>query len=145
VCAIRGGPASRITIDKAVELASETDLPLYFFYVVNLDFLSHTASSRVRTIGREMRQMGDFILLAAQERASALGINAQSVVRQGTVGEEIIAMCQEIGADYIVMGQPQEQEDEEDVFTQEIILEFSQRIQAESGARVIIAQGDEHE
>lgn len=139
VCAIRGGPASRTTIDKAIELASKTALPLYFIYVVNLDFLSHTASSRVRTINREMRQMGDFILLAAQERAQAKGVAAQGLVRQGTVGEEIIAICQEIGADHVVLGQPLGQEGE-DIFTQERILEFSQRIETESGAQVVLVK-----
>lgn len=144
VCAIRGGPASQITIDRAVSLASETGLPLFFLYVVNLDFLSHTASSRVQTISREMHQMGDFILLAAKEKAIALDITAQSVVRQGSVGEEIITVCQEVDADYVVLGQPLG-EDEEDVFTQERILEFRKRIESESGAQVIFAQREEHE
>lgn len=144
VCAIRGGPASQITMDKAINLASTTGLPLFFLYVVNLDFLSHTASSRVQTISRELHQMGDFILLAAKERANALDIAAQSVIRKGSVGEEIIAICREVDADYVVLGQPLG-EDEQDVFTQERILEFSQRIETESGAQVLFARGDEHE
>ena len=40
LCAVRGGPASQPTIAKAIALAQETGLPLYFLYVVNLDFLS---------------------------------------------------------------------------------------------------------
>ena len=142
VCAIRGGPASRITINKALGLAKETSLPLYFLYVVNLDFLSHTASSRVQTITKEMRQMGDFILLIAKERAHAQEITAQGVVRQGTIGEEIIGLCQEIDADYVVLGQPQGQEENEDVFTQARILDFSRRIETDSGARVVLVEGD---
>lgn len=65
VCAIRGGPASQPTITHAVSLAQETGLPLYFLYIVNLDFLSHTTSSRVHTITQEMEQMGEFLLLTA--------------------------------------------------------------------------------
>ena len=145
VCAVRGGPASRITINKAVELARETELPLYFIYVINLDFLSHTASSRVRTITQEMRQMGDFILLAAQERACILGIDAQGIVRQGVVEEEIIAICREVDADYVVLGQPLGRDEEEDTFAQERILEFSQQIEAESGARVVLVEGNKDE
>jgi nucleotide-binding universal stress UspA family protein len=140
VCAIRGGPASRITITKAVDLASEVDLPLYFLYVVNLDFLSHTASSRVRTITQEMRQMGDFILLTAQERAHELGIPAQGLVRQGKVAEEIIGLCREFDVNYVVLGYPLGKK-EEDVFTQERIMEFSRRIEIETGARVILVKG----
>jgi nucleotide-binding universal stress UspA family protein len=144
VCAIRGGPASQVTIDQAVELASENTLPLYFLYVVNLDFLSHTASSRVRTITQEMRQMGDFILLTAQEKALSLGVIAKGVVRQGNVGEEIITMCREVSADYVVLGQPKGQE-EEDIFTQERILKLSQRIETESGAKVVLVEGEKDE
>ena len=46
VCAVRGGPASQPTIEKAIALALETGLPLCFLYVVNLDFLSQTPTSR---------------------------------------------------------------------------------------------------
>jgi nucleotide-binding universal stress UspA family protein len=111
--------------------------------VVNLDFLAYTASSRIRTITHEMRQMGDFILLNAQERANAKGVDAKGEVRQGNVGDEIITMCREIGADYVVLGQPLGQEEEKDVFTQERILKFSQRIEAESGARVVLVKENE--
>ena len=38
VCAVRGGPASQPTLQRAITLAKETGLPLFFLYVVNLDF-----------------------------------------------------------------------------------------------------------
>jgi hypothetical protein len=66
VCAVRGGADSRATIDKAIDLSKETGLPLYFLYIVNLDFLYHTSSSRVNTASEQIRQMGEFILLNAQ-------------------------------------------------------------------------------
>jgi nucleotide-binding universal stress UspA family protein len=141
VCAVRGGPASQPTIEKAISLAKETDLPLYFLYVVNLDFLSHTASSRVSTVSKEMHQMGEFILLTAQQRAAAQGLAAQGVVRHGNVTEEIIAQCKQIKANHLILGRPQGEE-EENVFTFERLKEFSQRIESESGAKVILATGD---
>jgi nucleotide-binding universal stress UspA family protein len=141
VCAVRGGPASQPTIEKAISLAKETDLPLYFLYVVNLDFLSHTASSRVSTVSKEMHQMGEFILLTAQQRAAAQGLAAQGVVRHGNVTEEIIAQCKQIKANHLILGRPQDEE-EENVFTFERLKEFSQRIESESGAKVILATGD---
>lgn len=144
VCAIRGGPASLVTIEEAVEFASEKALPLYFVYIVNLDFLTHTASSRVRTITEEMREMGDFILLIAQEKSQALGVAAQGIVRQGIVGEEIIDVCKEIGADYVILGQPLGQE-EKDVFTHDRIFLLSKRIEAESGAKVVLVKGEKDE
>lgn len=144
ICAIRGGLASRNTIDKGVELASERELPLYFLYVLNLDFLAHTASSRVRTITNEMEQMGNFILLIAQEKALEMGVVAEGVIRKGKIGEEIVDMCREISAEYVVLGKPVGQE-EEDIFTHERIIEFGRWIEDKSGARVILVEGDDSE
>ena len=39
LCAIRGGPASKATIARAIDLAHETGARLVFLYIVNLDFL----------------------------------------------------------------------------------------------------------
>jgi hypothetical protein len=77
VCAIRGGPASRPTIKKSIELAAETSLPLYFLYIVNLNFLTHTSSTRTHLISKEMKEMGEFILLTAQAVAQSAGIRAE--------------------------------------------------------------------
>jgi hypothetical protein len=68
VCATRRGPSSQPTIDRAVALAQETGLSLRFLYVVNLDFLTHTITSRVRTISEQMRRMGESIRLPRDGR-----------------------------------------------------------------------------
>ncbi len=140
VCAIRGGPGSQATIAKSVLLAQETRLPLHFLYVVNLDFLVMTSSSRVRTISEQMRSMGESILLAAQDQADKQGVEAQGNVRQGDVGEEISAFCHELGADYLVLGRPQSQE-EENVFTQARLDEFTARLESQTGAQVVFPEG----
>jgi nucleotide-binding universal stress UspA family protein len=141
VCAIRGGPASQSTIVKAIALARETGLPLYFLYVVNLDFLSQTPTSRVHTISQEMHQMGEFILLMARERSARQGISAEGVVRHGSVGEELIGLCHELEADYLVLGKPRvEQEDA--VFTQDQLREFAARTEEQAGATVVFPEGD---
>lgn len=142
VCAIRGGKESQPTIAEAIHLATETDLPLYFLYVVNLDFLTRTSSSRVHTIKEEMRQMGDFILLNAKMRADNLGVKAESVIRDGRVSDEIIALCKEHRADYIIMGRPRG-EREENVFTQIRLSQFVQHIEDESGAEVVLVEGEQ--
>ena len=141
VCAVRGGPASQPTIAKAIALAQETGLPLYFLYVVNLDFLSHTPTSRVHTISQEMHEMGEFILLFAQEGASRQGISAGGVVRHGKVGEELIGLCHELEADYLVLGKPKvEQEDA--VFTHDLLREFVARSEEQTGAKVVFPEED---
>ena len=140
VCAIRGGPASQPTIARAIALARETSLPLHFLYVVNLDFLSQTPTSRVHTISQEMREMGEFILLMAQETSARQGVTAEGVVRHGSVGEELIGLCQELEADYLVLGKPRV-EQEDTVFTHDLLHEFVARTEEQTGATVVFPEG----
>lgn len=137
VCAIRGGPDSQTTIDRAIALAGETALPLHFLYVVNLDFLTHTSSSRVQTITTQMEQMGEFILLKAQDAAARQQVTAQGVTRHGKVREQIITLCHEIGAGYVVLGTPQAGQ-EENVFTQAALQTFIEHLAQETGAQVVV-------
>jgi nucleotide-binding universal stress UspA family protein len=139
VCAIRGGPDSQATIAQAIALAQQTDLPLHFLYVVNLDFLLRTTSSRVHTISEQMHQMGEFILSVAQDSAAGQGIRAQGVVRHGKVREEIINLCHELAAEYLVLGQPDIQR-EENVFTQDRLTRFIEWTEKETGAKVVLSK-----
>jgi nucleotide-binding universal stress UspA family protein len=140
VCAIRGGPHSLPTIRVAVSLARETSKPLYFLYVVNLDFLARTTSTRTHTINREMEEMGEFILLSAKGWAADHGASAEGMVRHGVVGEEIVALCQEVGADYLVIGRPQLESDEDNVFTHARLQHFADQVKEQTGAEVIIPE-----
>jgi K+-sensing histidine kinase KdpD len=139
VCAIRGGSDSQATIAQAISLAQRTGLPLNFIYVVNLDFLSHTTRSRVHVISKEMRQMGEFILLAAQSSAAAQGVAAGGMVRQGNVGKEIVATCHELSAEYLVLGRPRF-EREESLFTQELLTRFITETEKQTGATVVLPE-----
>ena len=141
VCAIRGGPASQTTIRKSIEMASESGLPLYFVYVVNLDFFSHTTRSRVHTVSQEMHEMGEFILLTAQAKADAQGVKAEGIVRHGLVINEIITLCQEIAASYVILGEPRGQ-GEVDNLAHEHLTQIGERITKESGAKVILVEVD---
>jgi nucleotide-binding universal stress UspA family protein len=138
VCAVRGGPDSQATIGRAIALAKETGQPLFLLYVVNLEFLEHTISSRVQTISKELHQMGEFILLAAQAAADAQGVAAQTTVRHGDVQHEIATLCHEVGADYLVIGWPRI-EDEESLFTEAVLAKFTRRVEEQTGAKVILA------
>ena len=139
VCAVRGGPDSRPTIEKAIDLAKESGLALYFLYIVNIDFLDHTIRSRVQTISQQMQQMGEFILLTAQATAKEKGIDAQGIVRHGNVIEEISALCHELKADYLVIGRPKFHL-EDNLFTETLQTEFIERIEEQTGAKVILTE-----
>ena len=140
VCAVRGGPASQPTIARAIELAVETGRDLYFLYVVNLDFMAHTSTSRVHTISQEMHEMGEFILLSAQSQAEAQGVQARGFVRHGNVWDEIICLGQEKNADFILLGKPKDQEGA--LATHELLEAFSQRVEDETGASIVLADAE---
>lgn len=141
VCAVRGGPDSRLTIAKAIQVAVESGQRIYFLYVVNLDFLTHTQSSRIHSITAEMRQMGEFILLSAQTAASGRNVESDGVVRQGDVGEEIVDLCHEVAANYVILGTPQT-ETEENIFSIQRLNTFRERLEEETGAQVILVGGE---
>jgi RNase H-fold protein (predicted Holliday junction resolvase) len=111
-------------------------------YVVNLDFLARTAISRTHAVSEEMYEMGEFILLTAQATAAAEGVAAETVVRKGNVREEIVSLSLEVGADYVVLGQPRAQKIG-DTFDNELITQFSKRIAEETGAKVILAKEED--
>jgi len=134
------GPASRPTIEKAIQLAVETELPLYFLYVVNLDFLSNTSSSRTHLISKELTEMGEFILLIAQSKAQAKGVDAEGIVHKGNVRDEIVNLCQEMEANYVVLGKPMLQPEKENVFNEDRLDQFAERIAQESGSKIILAE-----
>ena len=142
VCAIRGGPGSDSTIQTAVDLAKENDQPLYFLYVFDIDFLHKTTQSRVQTLRQQMEEMGKFILLEAQDAARQAGLEAQGIVRQGQVTQEIIALCRELQADYLVIGRPNADLDDS-LFNKARLEEFIRQVETQTGARVIMPDVDE--
>lgn len=85
LCAIRGGPLSQPTISKSIQLAQTTEETIYFLNVVNLDFLTHSSSSKTNHIFQEINEMGEFILISAQEQAAEDGVGSEGVIKDGQV------------------------------------------------------------
>jgi K+-sensing histidine kinase KdpD len=138
ICAIRGGPSSQPTIVKSIQMAKDTGETIHFLYVVNLDFLTRSSSSKTNHISQEMREMGEFILLSAQEQASNLGVSSQGVIRDGQVVDEIIAYCSELEPSYVVLGHPQE-EQEDNLLTSDRLQAFADRITEVCQATVVFS------
>jgi len=84
----------------------------------------------------------EFILLAAQVQAQGQGVEAEGVIREGNVRDEIIQLCQEIQAEYVVLGNPKG-EPEDNAFTRERLNRFAQSIELSSGAKAILAADTE--
>jgi len=142
ICAIRGGPHSQPTIRQAIATAKSHQIPIHFLYVVNLDFLEHSEHARTKVILREMRAMGEFICLKAQIEAKREGVEADIAVREGNVTAEIITLSHELKADFVVLGRPQG-EGAAAVFDWERLKKFGQKLEEETGAKIIYSQGDE--
>ena len=141
LCAIRGGPECLPTIAQAITLAQETGLTVHFLYIVNRDLLSSADGAHVGAISGQIRQMGKSVLRTALALASTQGVTAQGVIRQGNVGNEITSLCRDLGADYLILGQPQAQ-GEKDTFSEGLLPQFIERIEKQTGARVVSLHRD---
>ncbi len=139
LCAIRGGPSSQGSIDLGIQLAKQTGEPLHFLYVVNLDFLKMTETSRTHVLSEEMRRMGEFILLTTQSKAERVGVAAEGIVRQGDVTEEIIDLAKQLAASHIILGRPKI-EDQAAFFTEDRFQAFVKRCERETGSKVLLAE-----
>jgi nucleotide-binding universal stress UspA family protein len=135
LCATRGGEASYRTQDAAIALAKERGDELYFLYVVDLQFLDKTAAPIVVDVEGELVKMGEFLLTMAQERAAAQGINAQTVVRQGRIREEMVATAGQMKATLIVLGRPAGSTAQ---FDQNALQSFADSLRNETGIDVRI-------
>ena len=138
LCAIRGGPSSQSTITTSIQLACDIGETIYFLYVVNLDFLSRSTSSKTNHISQEMEEMGEFILLGAQEQATEKNVSSEGVIRDGQVADEIISYCEELDPSYVVLGRPQE-EQEDNLLSNERLKAFTDRITDICQASVIFS------
>jgi nucleotide-binding universal stress UspA family protein len=139
LCAIRGGPASQGPIELGIQLAKQTGERLHFLFVVNLDFLKMTETSRTQVLSEEMRGLGEFILLTAQAKADKSGVIADGSVRQGAVMEEIVALAKELEVSHIVLGRPR-LEEQANVFTLDRLHSFVEFLEEETGSKVMLAE-----
>jgi nucleotide-binding universal stress UspA family protein len=141
LCAIRGGPECQPTIAQAISLAQETGLPVHFLYIVNRDLVSSANGPRVRAISGQVRQMARSVLRTALAWAGTEDVTAQGVIRQGNVGDEIASLCRDLEADYLVIGRPRPHE-ERNVFPEDLLPQFIQQIEKQTGAEVVPLDGD---
>jgi nucleotide-binding universal stress UspA family protein len=139
LCPIRGGPGSKGAIELGIQLAKQTGEQLHFLFVVNLDFLNLTVTSRTQVLSAEMRGMGEFILLTARAKAEEEGVIAGCTVRQGNVMEEIMNLAKEIEASHVILGRPQ-REEAENIFTADRLQAFVQRLEEETGSKVMLVE-----
>jgi nucleotide-binding universal stress UspA family protein len=126
LCATRGGEASYHTQQAAISLAKEHGDEIVFLYIIDLSFLNKTAAPLVVNIENKLEQMGRFFLLMAKERATEKGVECRTIIRKGSIREEIINAINSEEANGVVLGRPAGQlsafqESGLEAFAQEIV------------------------
>lgn len=135
LCATRGGVGSYKTQDAAAALARERGDELLFIYVVDTSFLNQTAAPLVVDIEARLEKMGRFQLTMAQERAAAQGVQAQALVRRGSLPIELADAARELDVDLIVLGHPV---NEGAVFDEAALQSLASWLEDEAGIKVLI-------
>ena len=133
VCAIRGGEESHATINRAIDLAEEMKLPLYYLYVVNEDDFSDLQGDQLKVNLDWLFHVGNTILSIAVSKSNT----ADGIIRSGKVREKILALCQELDADYLVLGKPGIDE-KRNTFTNKKLKRFCKRVEWKSNARSVV-------
>ena len=136
LCATRGGEASYRTQDAAIALAQERGDELLFLYVVDIGFLDKTASAvRPDVVATELENLGQFLLLMAEERAQKHHVRAGHILRRGDLRKELKAAAQLPDVTLVVLGRPA---GEESAFVPAGLAKFASEIESETGTPVRI-------
>jgi nucleotide-binding universal stress UspA family protein len=107
ICAVRGGPESRDTVSRAIELAIEMGAHLTFFHVLDAEFVAYATVGPLRLVYRELVEMGEFAMLILCDRARRRGVEqVDYIVREGNIRKQLRIFAQETQAEIMVMGQP---------------------------------------
>jgi hypothetical protein len=130
LCATRGGEASYRAQDSVIARAKEEGSTILFLYVVDLEFLKRTPHAvRHDVVQREMDRMGSFLLAMACERAAKQGVEAQPVLRHGSLASALTEVALEEEVTLIALGRPAE----ESVFQLAGLEELTKKIEDETG------------
>lgn len=138
VCATRGGEGSRAAQEVAIRYAQEHQKELIFMYVVDFETLDEFDDSLTPAVREELTWLGQSLLRIAGNRAEQAGVSAEIVIREGKVQAVIEAYLQESQADLLILGAPRGTS--ANVFGDDAIEKFAQRIQEDTGVRAEIAR-----
>ena len=105
LCPTRGGEASIPNQMQAVSLAKERGTSVIFLHISDIHFLDHVASPvDVEVVQEQLEEMGEFLLVMAQERAREAGVEAEAEVRQGEFRQTLEAVIEEHEISAVVLG-----------------------------------------
>ena len=137
----RGGDRSFPNQDYAIRLAKERKARLIFLYINDVQFLNTVASPVIVDVAMdELKEMGEFLVAMARERALKSAVDAETLVRNGGFQEVLNAVIQEYEVTTLAMGTSNE---ETGVTTHGYMRELSRELSEKYGIEVILLRNGE--
>lgn len=128
LCATRGGEESIHTEEAATKIAAAAGADLVFFYVVDVEFMSHAKYTlRSDVVHEELQEMAEFLMAMAVERAHRKHVKASALIRHGVFIDELASAASEVGAKQVILGRPRDDEEAAHM------VETVERLAAETG------------
>ena len=140
LCPTRGGEASKANQDRAISLAKERGEELVFLYVSDVQFLDKGSAAHLGSLEANLDEMGEFLLIMAQERAEKQGVKADLEVRRGAFIEALQEVIEAHGVTTVVFGTPGE---DHRVTTEEYLHTLADNLVKDKGIEVMMTRGDE--
>lgn len=107
ICAVRGGPESRETVTRAIDLSLEFGAKLTFLHVLDAEFLEYATIGPLSVVYRELNEMGTFTMLILSDRAHRRGVElVDYVLPEGNIRDELFRYANQTRAELMVMGRP---------------------------------------
>lgn len=106
VCAMRGGEGSRAVQLAAIQQAKESGKKLVFLYVFSLRHLQDVTPFLKPAVHEELTWLGKSLLYVAKKRAVDAGIEAETVILEGNVLDEICNYLTENEVSLLYLGAP---------------------------------------
>jgi len=107
ICAVRGGPESRETVTKAIDLTLEYGARLTFLHILDAEFLEYATIGPLSVVYHELTEMGTFTMLILSDRAQRRGVEqVDYVLVEGNIHDGLIRYANETKAEILVMGRP---------------------------------------
>jgi nucleotide-binding universal stress UspA family protein len=137
----RGGDSTHRNQDWACTLARERGARLVFLYVSNVSFLDRLGgTARIEILEEELDELGEFLLVMAQERAERNGVESERVVRHGQFRLALAEVIEEYEVTTLVLGRPAQDKANTTV---EYISQAAQSMAADFGIEVVVVHEGE--
>jgi len=107
ICAVRGGPESRETVTRAIDLALTHRAKLTFLHVVDAEFLEYATIGPLSVVYAELVEMARFAMMILCDRARRRGVSqVDYLVREGNIRKQLLEFALETHAEALVIGRP---------------------------------------